>query len=76
MLKLYLLKLRLKPQRALIAVSVAVVTLFVLSLGWLEVTRVAKRKVEATIARVARKTGVPIEGGKRSEEHTSELPSH
>lgn len=44
--------------------GVAVCTLFFLSLGWLEVTKVARRKVNEQLGRVQKRLGVPVEVGK------------
>lgn len=53
-----------RPQGVVIAICVAVCTLFVLSIGWLEATKVARRKVSEQVTRLQKRLGFPVEIGR------------
>src|SRR5438045_1349138 len=52
------------PRRIALSATVAVAFLFALSFAWLEVTKLARRKVNDEVARASKRLGVPIEVGK------------
>lgn len=63
-LKRHLRRIFRRPQRLVVAACVAVCTLFILSLGWLEVTKIARRKVSEQLLRAQKRLGVPVEVGR------------
>ncbi len=58
------LKRLLRPQRLAIAAAAAVVMLFVMAFGWLELTKYARRKIDQTVAKLEKRLGVEIKIGK------------
>jgi hypothetical protein len=53
-----------QPRRVALAATVAVALSFALGLSWLEVTKLARRKVNEAVAKAEKKLGMPIEVGK------------
>ncbi len=53
-----------RPERLIVALGVAVATLFVLTLSWLSVNRIAKQKVNSVVASVSKKLDLPVEIGR------------
>lgn len=59
-----LLKQLYRPKWLAVCATVTVASLFVAGLGWLEVTKLARRKIEAEVAKLSKRIGRPIEIGK------------
>lgn len=53
-----------RPERLIVALAVAIALLFVLTISWLAVTRIAKQKINKAVANASSKLEMPIEIGR------------
>lgn len=63
-MKLFIRRLQIyfyKPQRLIVASAVAVITFFIIAIGWIQVTKVAKRRINQAVTATSRKLNMPID---------------